>query len=76
MTELAFTFDVAETLVGAPGTVAGITAAEAVESADVPEAFVAVTLNVYQTPFVRPVTTQVRAPVVVHVRAPGVEVTL
>jgi hypothetical protein len=76
MTELAFTFDVATTPVGAPGTVTGIAAAEATESADVPDALVAVTLKVYQTPFVRPVTTQVRAPVVVHVRALGLDVTV
>jgi len=55
-TELAFTFELAETAVGAPGTVAGIAAAEAVEAVEVPDAFVAVTLNVYAVPLVRPVT--------------------
>jgi hypothetical protein len=41
--------------VGAPGTVEGVAAAEAVDAAPVPEAFVAVTVNVYAVPFVRPV---------------------
>jgi len=54
-TELAFTFDVADTAVGAPGAVAGTAAAEAIDAAEVPEAFVAVTLNVYEVPFVKPV---------------------
>jgi len=40
---------------GAPGTVEGVAAAEAVEAAPVPRAFVAVTVNVYAVPFVRPV---------------------
>jgi len=55
-TDETFAVDVAETAVGAPGTVAGVAAAEAVEAAEVPEAFVAVTLNVYEVPLVRPVT--------------------
>jgi hypothetical protein len=42
--------------VGAPGTVDGVAAADAVEAAPVPDAFVAVTVNVYEVPFVRPVT--------------------
>ena len=33
-------------IVGAPGTVAGVTAADAADPADVPVAFVAVTVNV------------------------------
>jgi predicted amino acid dehydrogenase len=33
-------------IVGAPGTVAGVTAADAADAADVPAAFVAVTVNV------------------------------
>jgi hypothetical protein len=41
--------------VGAPGTVEGVAAAEAVDAAPVPDAFVAVTVNVYAVPFVRPV---------------------
>ena len=46
---------VALTDVGAPGTVDGVAAAEAVDAAPVPLAFVAVTVNVYAVPFVRPV---------------------
>jgi hypothetical protein len=42
--------------VGAPGTVDGVALAEAVEAAPVPDAFVAVTVNVYAVPFVRPET--------------------
>jgi hypothetical protein len=45
-TELALAFDVAATAVGAPGTVAGIAAAEAAEAALVPAELVAVTLKV------------------------------
>jgi len=45
-TELTFTFDVADTPVGAPGAVAGTASADAVEAVEVPEAFVAVTVNV------------------------------
>jgi hypothetical protein len=55
-TEETFAVDVAETAVGAPGAVAGTAAAEALEAVEVPEAFVAVTLNVYEVPLVRPVT--------------------
>jgi len=55
-TELPFTLDVADTAVGAPGAVAGTAAADGVEAAEVPDAFVAVTLNVYEVPFVRPAT--------------------
>ena len=44
--EEAFAFEVAATLIGAPGTVAGTAAAEAIDAAEVPETFVAVTLKV------------------------------
>ena len=37
---------VADTAVGAPGTVRGVTVEEAVEAAEVPAAFVAVTVKV------------------------------
>lgn len=47
---------VAETPVGANGTLAGIIAAEGADASDVPIAFVAVTMNVYEVPFVRPDT--------------------
>jgi hypothetical protein len=48
----------AETPVGAPGTVAGVTAADATDSTLSPTAFVACTVNVYAVPFVNPVTVQ------------------
>jgi hypothetical protein len=47
---------VAETAVGASGTVAGMTDADATDSALSPTAFVACTVNVYAVPFVKPVT--------------------
>ena len=42
-------------MVGALGTVEGIAEADAVEAEPVPDAFVAVTVNVYAVPLVRPV---------------------
>jgi len=45
-TDWVLAFEVPDTEVGAPGTVDGVTAAEAVEATPVPLAFVAVTLNV------------------------------
>ncbi len=45
---------VALPIVGAPGTVLGVTAFEAPESGEVPIAFVAATLKVYVVPFVKP----------------------
>ncbi len=66
---------VALTAVGAPGTVEGTTAADALEAAPVPDTFVAVTLNVYEVPFVRPVTVH-DVVAVEHVNEPGVEVTV
>jgi hypothetical protein len=46
----------ATTEVGAPGTVAGTTELLVPEDGPVPYEFVAVTVNVYVVPFVRPVT--------------------
>ena len=46
----------AVTDVGTPGNVAGITDVDDTESAPVPTAFTAATLNVYDVPFARPVT--------------------
>jgi len=46
----------AVTFVGACGTVAGVTSADAVDAAETPTALVAVTVNVYAVPFVNPVT--------------------
>ena len=51
--------DVAVTLVGAPGVVAGVAAAEAAEALLVPAELVPVTVKVYGVPLVRPVTVQV-----------------
>jgi len=62
--------------VGAPGIVAGTAAAEDADASDVPEMFVALTLNVYEVPLVRPVTTQVVSPAVRHVLPSGVETTV
>ena len=44
-------------LVGAPGTVAGVTAADTLDDTLSPTAFVATTVNVYAVPFVKPLTT-------------------
>ena len=41
----------AVTFCGAPGTPAGVTAADAVDGSPVPTSFVAVTVNVYAVPF-------------------------
>jgi hypothetical protein len=48
----------AVTPVGAVGTVAGVTLAEAAEAVLVPAALVAVTVNVYAVPLARPLNTQ------------------
>lgn len=64
------------TAVGAPGTVAGVTADDADDAVPVPAALVAVTVNVYAVPFVKPVTVAVVAPVVVAVNPPGEDVTV
>jgi hypothetical protein len=48
---------VAVPIVGASGTVAGVTEVDALDKPDVPEELVAVVLNVYGVPFVKPVTT-------------------
>jgi len=66
---------VAETLVGAPGTADGTTAEDGAEAALVPFAFVAVTVKVYEVPFVRPITVH-EVVDVVHVKPPGLEVTV
>ena len=55
----------------------GVAAAEAAEAADVPPVFVAVDVNVYDVPFVKPVTTHdVSGTVTVQVRPPGDAVTV
>ena len=50
-------FEVPETIVGAPGAVAGTTELLVADAMLVPSAFVAVTVKVYVVPFVKPVTT-------------------
>jgi hypothetical protein len=64
-TDWPFALELAETEVGAPGTVDGTAAADAAEAAPVPMAFVPVTLNVYEVPLVSPVTMQLRAELLV-----------
>ncbi len=68
---------VAKTPVGADGTfgAVGVTAVDAADGTLLPTALVAITVNVYGVPFVRPVTVHDRV-VVVHVRAPGDDVTV
>jgi hypothetical protein len=66
---------VATPMTGAPGIVAGVTLLDAAEAAPVPMALMAVTVNVYAVPFVRPVT--VMGDVAdVAVKPPGLEVTV
>ena len=74
-TDWPFTFELAETEVGAPETVDGTTAADALEAAPAPRAFVAVTVKVYEVPLVRPVTVQLVVDVE-QVNAPGEDVTV
>ena len=47
---------VAVPIVGASGTVTGVTEVDAVDKLDVPAVFVAVVLKKYGVPFVKPVT--------------------
>ena len=62
-------------IVGAPGTVTGVTAPDADDDADVPAELVAVTVNVYEVPLARPVTTTgLDTPVPVN--PPGLDVTV
>ena len=65
---------VADTPDGAPGTADGMMAEDADDAELVPFAFVAVTVNVYDVPFVRPVTVH-EVVAVVHWNEPGDEVT-
>lgn len=61
---------------GAPGA-PGLTADEALEAPEVPAPLVAVAVNVYEVPSVRPVTSQlVRGEVTVQVAPPGPAVTV
>jgi hypothetical protein len=68
---------VALTLVGDPGTAAGVTLLEAADAGPVPDQFVAVTVNVYAVPFVKPLTVAVvLPPETVAVKPPGEDVAL
>ena len=67
---------VALTPVGAPGLVAGVTALDAVDALPAPAPLVATTVNVYGVALVKPTTVQLVPPLVVHVLAPGDEVTV
>ena len=66
----------ADTPVGGSGTVAGVTAFDAEDSAPFPTAFAACTANVYAVPFVSPVTTHDAAPLTEQVDPPGDAVTV
>ena len=68
--------DVAVTREGASGAAEGTALLDGSEALPVPAGFVAVTVNVYEVPFVRPSTVQLRAPFVVHVFEPGEDVTV
>jgi hypothetical protein len=57
------------TLVGASGTVAGVTEFEADEGTELPTAFVATTVKLYAVPFVNPVAV-IDVPVPVQVPGP------
>jgi hypothetical protein len=63
------------TFVGASGTVAGVTELLAPDPLPVPAEFVAVTVNVYSVPLVRPVTVIGEEPPV-PVNPPGEDVTV
>jgi hypothetical protein len=67
---------VAVPIVGAPGTVVGVAELEAELAALVPRALVAVTVNVYAVPSVKPVTVIVPEPAceTVPVMPPGEDV--
>jgi hypothetical protein len=68
---------VAVTFAGAPGTVAGVVAFDAVDGTPVPALLVAVTVNVYAVPLANPVTVAVVVePGTVAVAPPGEAVTV
>ena len=70
--------EVSATTTGLAGVgLAGVIAAELPEAVEVPAALVAVTVNVYAVPLVKPVTMAVVAdPTEAPVSPPGVEVTV
>jgi hypothetical protein len=62
-------------IVGAPANVAGVTLLDAADAALTPTAFVAVTVNVYAVPFVKPAT-MIGLAAPVAVMPPGLDVTV
>jgi len=62
---------------GVPGTAGcGVTGSVAADAAEVPPPLVAVALNVYEVPLIKPATVQLpEAPVTVQVKEPGVDMT-
>jgi len=66
---------VAVPMVGAPGTVAGVTLLEAAEAAPVPTPLVAVTVKVYGVPLLSPLTVR-GLPAPLPGTPPGVDVTV
>jgi hypothetical protein len=75
ITVRAFSPPVARTAPGAAGTAVGRTGDESTDVEPVPDAFVAVTVNVYEMPFVNPVTVQ-DVVAVEHWNEPGEDVTV
>ena len=67
---------VAVTMSGLPGRPAGVTGSEGSDAGPAPAPFVALTVNVYATPLVSPVTVMVVIPVVVAVMPSGLESTV
>jgi hypothetical protein len=66
---------VAAPIVGAPGTVAGVTLFDAADAGPVPTPFVAMTVKVYAVPFVRPSTVmEVHGAAHVPVKPPGEDI--
>ena len=74
-TDWALAYDVPVTAVGTPGRVAGVAGAEAADAGPVPAALVALTVNVYGVPLVRPPTVQ-EVEDVEHENPPGEAVTV
>ena len=63
------------TIVGAPGTVPGVTLFDGADASPVPTEFVAVTVNVYAVPLASPPTTMGEAPPLT-LMPPGEDVTV
>ena len=74
-TDSPLAFDVPDTDVGTPGTLDGTTAVDADDAEPVPDTFVAVTVNEYEVPLVRPGTVH-DVEAVVQENEPTVDVTV